>query len=117
MTGNIKALTNDELKFVMDKYKFSLSGDFVIVSTNGRNTLHDKAKGFSLLLPLERRRVKITAKAIELWIERYSDEFTLIEVQNAINTLVVTYQALTLQNIQGQLERSRSKLDNLYKGD
>ena len=117
MTGNTKALTNDELKFIVDKYEFSLFQDFVVVSTNNRKTLHDRTKGFSLLLPLARRRVKITPKAIELWIENYMSKYSLIEVQNALNTLVVTYQSLSKDNINAQLERSRSKLDNLYKGE
>ena len=117
MTGNIKALTNDELKFVVSKYQFELFENYVVVCTNGRRTLHDKTKGFSLLLPLGRRRVNISTKAIDLWTKKYVEKFSLIEVQNAINTLLVTYQNPSDDNVDGQLKRSRSKLDNLYKGD
>ena len=66
------------------------------------------------MLPLERRRIKITKNAIDLWSEKYIDEYSLIEVQNAINTLIVTYQTVTQEHVTGQLERTRSKTDNLY---
>ena len=115
MRGNIKALTNEELKFVIQKYQFELFADNIIVSTMGRKTLHYKNESFSLLLPLERRRIKITKNAIDYWIDRYLKKYTLIEVQNAINSLVVTYQSITNENLDSQLERTRSKLDNLFK--
>lgn len=115
MTGNTKALTNEELEFVMGKYKFELFDDYIVVCTNGRRTLHKKDDSFSLLLPLERRRIKITKKAIDIWIDKYQNKYTLIEVQNAINTLVVTFQNVTNDSLDGQLERSRSKLNNLFK--
>ena len=115
MTGNIKALTDTEMKYVVSRYKFELYNDFIMVIANGRKTLHDRTKGFSLLLPIERRRIKITEKAIDFWIKEASPNYTLIEVQNAINTLVVTYQNVTQENIRSQLKRGRSKLDNLFK--
>lgn len=115
MTGNIKALTDDELKFVVERYEFSDMGDSVLVKTGNRHTLHSKDTGFSLLLPIGRRRIKITPKAIGLWLDGYKNKYSLIEVQNAINTLVVTYQSVTAENLSGQLKRTRSKLDNLFK--
>lgn len=117
MPGNIKALTNEELKFIVEKYHFELFENYVVVSTNNRKTLHDKSTSFSLLLPLERRRIKITSRAIDLWIEKYIDKYSLIEVQNAINTLTVTYQNPNEENIDGQLKRTKTKLDNLFKGE
>lgn len=115
MTGNIKALTNEEMTFILNKYTFTLFEDYIIVKTNNRKTLHSKDSSFSLLLPLERRRIKITTKAIDLWIKKYLDKYSLIEVQNAINTLAVTFQSINEENIEGQLKRARSKLDNLFK--
>ena len=114
MTGNIKALTNEELKFVVSKYHFSLFEDYIVVTSNNRKTLHDKNNSFSLLLPLERRRIKISTKAIDLWIKKYIEKYSLVEVQNAINTLIVTYQNPNEENIDGQLERTRAKLNNLF---
>ena len=115
MTGNIKALTNEELAFVVSKYHFSLFNDCIVVNSNNRKTLHDKNESFSLLLPLERRRIKITTKAIDLWIRKYIEKYSLVEVQNAINTLIVTYQSPNEENIDGQLKRTRAKLNNLFK--
>lgn len=113
MKGNIKALTNDELKFIMDRYDFQSTEFGVLVVTNGRRTLHDFDKSFSLLLPLERRRIKITKKAMDLWNEKYLDKYSLIEVQNAINTLAVTFQPVADYTIDEQLKVTRSKLNNL----
>lgn len=115
MAGNIKALTSEELDFVVAKYKFDLFNDCIVVTTNGRKTLHDMNESFSLLLPLERRRIKITKKAIDLWVKRYYEKYSLIEVQNAINTLIVTFQNPNEENIDGQLERARLKLKTLFK--
>lgn len=113
MKGNIKALTNDELKFILDKYSFSLTEYGVLVISNGRKTLHDMDESFSLLLPLERRRIKITKSAIDLWSKKYIDKYSLIEVQNAINTLAVTFQPVAEYTIDEQLQVTRSKLNNL----
>lgn len=117
MTGNIKALTNDELKFVVSRYEFQSVDNYVIVHCNNKNTIHDKSTAFSLLLPLERRRIKITTRAIDLWDKKYLNKYSLVEVQNAINTLIVTYQNPNEENIDGQLKRTRAKLDNLFKGE
>lgn len=115
MPGNIKALTNEELKFALGKYAFEMSGDYVVVKVNNRRTVHPADKAFSLLLPLERRRIKVTPKAISLWEKRYLERYSLLEVQNAINTLAVMFQNMSEANIDAQLKRARSKLDNLYK--
>ncbi len=113
MKGNIKALTNDELKFINDRYEFKLTDYGILVIANGRRTLHDIDKSFSLLLPLERRRIKITKTAIDLWCEKYMNKYTLIEVQNAINTLAVTFQSIAEYTIDEQLKVNHSKLTNL----
>lgn len=115
MAGNVKALTNDELKFVLSKYEFELLGDCVVVKSNHRKTLHAKDESFSLLLPLERRRLKITKKAIDLWSTSFINEYSLVEVQNAINVLLVTSQPVKETTVSQELKRSRSKMDNLYK--
>ena len=113
MKGNIKALTNDEMKFINEKYEFKLTDYGILVIANGRKTLHERDQSFSLLLPLERRRIKITKMAIDLWSEKYIDKYSLIEVQNAINTLAVTSQSVAEYTIDEQLKFNHSKLNNL----
>ena len=113
MKGNIKALTNDELKFVNERYDFKLTEYGILVIANGRKTLHEFDKSFSLLLPLERRIIKIKKSAIDLWSKKYIDKYSLIEVQNAINTLAVTFQNIAESTIDEQIKVTRSKLNNL----
>lgn len=115
MTGNVKALTTEELAYVVSKYKFEAVGDYVAVKAGTKTTLHEKAKGFSLLLPLERRRIKIIPIAIELWEQKLPKKYSLIEVQNAINVLLVALQKPTQEAIEGQLKRERPRLDNILK--
>lgn len=112
MPGNVKALTPDEMRFVLNKYKFEAAGDYIIVRANNRSTAHPSNKGFSLLLPLERRRVKITPKAIAIWEKNYVGKYSLLEVQNAINVLTVTLQPASEDEIGSQLIRARSKIMN-----
>ena len=115
MTGNVKALSDSELKYLLERYEFELLGDYVLVKANKRKTLHEKAEGFSLLMPLqEHRRMKITAKAIEFW-EKNEMRFSLLEVQNAINTLAIALQSPTEEAIHSQIKRTRSRLDNIYR--
>lgn len=115
MRGNTKALTDSELKFLVGRYIFELVENYVVVNCNNKKTIHPRDEGFSLLLPLQRRRIKITKQAIDLWCENYIDKYSLLEVQNAINTLLVTFQSISEVNVKSQLERTRSKLDNLYR--
>ena len=118
MVGNVKALTPEELAYVVTRYRFEKVGDYVAVKAGTKTTLHDKSKGFSLLLPLERRRIKITSTAIELWEQKLPKKYSLIEVQNAMNVLLVALQKPTQEAIEEQLKRDRSRLDNiLKKGD
>lgn len=113
--GNTKALTSSELDFVLSKYEFELVGDYVIVKANQRKTLHDKHQDFSLLLPLERKRVKISTRAIDLWERKYIGEYSLIEVQNAMNALQVMFQSPNEANVDDWLKRAKSKLNSEFK--
>ena len=115
MTGNVKALTDEELKYALSKYEFELLGDYVAVKASNRKTLHPRAQGFSLLLPLERRRIKVTPAAVDLWEKKHLKKYSLLEVQNAINTLLVTLQKPTDCGVAEQLERTRLRLNNLYR--
>lgn len=115
MAGNVKALTTQELAYVAERYSFEAVGGYVAVKVGAKKTLHDKAGGFSLLLPLERRRIKISPMAIDLWEESFRKGYSLIEVQNAINALLVALQKPTKGAIKEQLRRERSRLDNILK--
>lgn len=108
MSKNLKALTKDELEFLNSKYKFKLMDNYVVVSCVGfdRKVLHEIDKPFTLTTPI--RRITITPKAIKCWIEQFKDKYSLLEVQNSINTLIITYQDISIDDIKIILERNNS---------
>lgn len=112
MAGNLKALTIDELKYFVDRYDIELVDKYIVVNckTLKRKTLHDLDAGFELSTPV--RKINISKKAIDLWKDQYIGKYSLIEVQNAINTLIITYQNLNDTQISEQLKRTKSLFNN-----
>ena len=117
MAGNLKALSVEELKYFLDRYDIDLVGDYIVVTckTLKRKTLHDLDKGFPLSTPV--KKMNITRQAIELWRKDYIGHYSLIEVQNAINTLIITYQNVNDLQIREQLKRTKSKYYNTIEGE
>lgn len=115
MAKNLRALTDEELDFIDSNYKFeTLEGTdgkkYIIVSFNGydRRVLHDFDKPF--LINTSVRKVNISTDAINYWYDVFKDKYSLIEVQNAINVLIVLYQPVNEEEILKQLERRTSKV-------
>lgn len=112
MAGNVRALTINELEYFLNRFVIELKNDYIVVMTKSlnRKVIHDSNVGFQLSTDL--RKINITKKAIDLWIKKYIDKYSLIEVQNAINTLIVTSQNVTEKAIYSQLKKIKSKLNN-----
>lgn len=115
MAKNLRALTDEELEYIVNNYVFELKGQDIMVMKKGYGlkTLHTIDKSFSLKTKL--RRVTISKDAIDLWIEKYQSKYSLIEVQAAISRLIVTYQDLTEDEIAKQLEKSNKNIKKLTK--
>lgn len=96
--NNIKLLDRFELEQFLEKYSFESSGLFVIVKVKdfNRPTLQSKIKTFSI--SCKGRYLNITPEAIELW-ENYFQDKNLIEVQQAINSLLLMYQTPNQKDI------------------
>lgn len=89
--NNIKLLTSEELEAFVKKYKFEVEGLFIwveVVNFN-RPTVHPKNESFSI--NCNNRKLTISPEAIELWEEHFKDK-NLIEVQQAVNKLILMYQ-------------------------
>lgn len=113
MAGNLKAFTMDELKFFLSKYDISLNGDSVVVRCKGmdRATSHPASRGF--VLSTRVKKINITAEAISYWRDDQSiGQYSLIEVQNAINTLKITYQRVNQTQLLSELKRIKSLANN-----
>ena len=50
---------------------------------------------------------------IQNGIWEFYNEYTLIEVQNAINTLIITYQEVNKSQLDRELKRIKSKYNNM----
>lgn len=113
MIGNIKVLSDSELAYLKEKYVFgkAIVEDkiYVVVKCKDYNrmVLHDSAKKFTINTPI--KRITISKEAIYLWKTELFD-YSLIEIQNAINSLVVTYQDLTINDIKEQIKNNNLKI-------
>lgn len=96
--NNIRLLNRIELEDFIHRYSFELSGSFVIVKVIGFNrpTLQNKNEIFSICC--KGRYLNITPEAVEQWENNFPDK-NLIEVQQAINTLLLMYQPVQTKDI------------------
>lgn len=147
MSKNLRALTDDELKWVNDNYTFEIldynegyrvifdyvknklddksqkelkelidnfvktNSKYIVVTTktyNSRKVLHNINESF--LISTSMRKISFSKEAINYWINDFKDEYSLIEVQNAISVLTITYQPINKEEIRNQLKRKTSKI-------
>lgn len=103
--SNIKLLTKDERKFFNDNYIFDLKDDVIIVKVKkfGRIVAHSINENFSINSTI--RKITITTEAIDLWIKNFiKTKHSLIDVQNAVNALKISYQTLEYDDVKNQLD-------------
>lgn len=110
---NIKILTDDELRYLKEKYYFeitqSLDGSKYIAvktSTCNRKVLHDASKTFTINTAI--KRVSITSEAVSYW--QLLPEYDLFTIQNTINILLITYQEISKDEIIKQIKINRIKI-------
>lgn len=113
--SNIRLLTKDERKYFNDTYIFVLKSDVILVRTKEfrRYTSHPIDSDFSINSKV--RKIKISKEAIELWSKSFIDsKWSLIDIQNAVNSLIITYQQITYDAVHRQLVRIDEQ-DNTLK--
>lgn len=91
--NNIHVLTKDELSYFKKNYKFTLKDDLVIVSSINHykhSVVHQINEKFTI--SAKPCRITLNTQALSLWAKHYRKNFSPVEVQNAINKLLVTYQ-------------------------
>lgn len=101
---NIQVLTQDERTYLNNKYDFDVKDDVLIVKVKdyGRVTVHDMNCKFSLNAKV--RKITISPEAIQMWHKKFKGKYSLIDVQDAINQLVVTYQTPSDEDVGEQLK-------------
>ena len=103
--SNIKLLTKDERKFFNEHYSFEIKDDFILVKFKnyGRFVAHPINESFDIASKV--RKIKISKEAIKLWSEKFKDTtFSLVDVQNAMNALTISYQATDYNEVKNQLD-------------
>lgn len=109
--NNVKLLTPAQLTALKERYSFSYDkeNDKVIVSIIGynRSTVHNGNETFHINAKF--RRVTISAEMIEIW-KQLSFEFNLLDVQQAINTLYISYQEVTVDSVKKMIEQKKLRL-------
>ena len=103
--SNIRLLTKEERKFFKDNYKFAIKEDVILVTFNGygRIVAHPLNEDFSISSKI--RKIKITKEAISLWQKKFQNtDFNVVDVQNAMNALIISYQGTDFNDVKNQLE-------------
>lgn len=103
---NIRILTKAERDYFNKKYIFEIIDNKILVKVKDYNriTAHEISKNFSLNTKL--RKLTISKEAIKLWSEKFYGKYSLIDVQNAINQLLITYQLPSEKEIEQQLNKN-----------
>lgn len=113
--SNIKLLTKDERKYFKDNYHFSIKDDFILVKFNdyGRVVAHPIYEDFNISSKV--RKIKISKEAIALWMNNFQNtDFSVIDVQNAMNSLLISYQATDFEDVKAQLNLIKSKEEKQF---
>jgi predicted acetyltransferase len=103
--SNIKLLTKDERRYFKNNYAFSIKDDFILVKFNGygRTVAHPIDEDFSIASKV--RKIKISKDAIKLWKDKFQNtEYSVIDIQDAMNALLISYQATNFDDVKSQLE-------------
>lgn len=113
--NNIRLLTDSEYERLTSKFIFGIKDDKISVMTtsNSRVTLHDIGKPFHINAK-KIRKICFSLDAIEIWKTLYKDGYPhLIDVQQAVNKLIITYQEVTEENVKKMLAKKTLKIKNI----
>lgn len=103
---NIHALSNEEIDLFNKKYKASIQGKYLIlVSNTGKREItlaHKLTDKFPIFAG--DKKLFIQPLAIDYWKKYFVNKFTLFEVQNAINSLLVFKQKVDENSINNYLK-------------
>ena len=111
--NNIRLLTEDERRYLNQKYSFDIEDGNVLVKTinYGKVTKHPLDKTFAINTIV--RKITISAETLAIWskdvYKKLDNQFTLIDVQNVVNMLTISYQEITNQAVISVLKEKYSK--------
>lgn len=105
--GNIKVLTSEELKFFNENYEITFDEKATMVFVRSlivnRVVVHPRGEPFSVYG--KDRIIKISPYAIDYVCNNLDKGYSVFDVQNAINLLLVSYRQPSYEDINNQLLR------------
>lgn len=113
--NNIKLLTHEQLRQFNSKYTIWIADNEICVSTinYAKVTKHPIDAPFHINAK-NIRKIQFSIEAIDIWkkfCSSYKDNiFTLFDVQQAVNSLIIMYQKPTFENVKTLLERDTTKI-------
>lgn len=106
--NNVKLMTTVELNELKEKYSFELNNSnniLVKTKTNSRLTYHNINKPFRINI-IGKRVVVFSKDAIDIWKDLYEKyNYSLLDVQNAVNKLYISFQEINKENVQKILSK------------
>lgn len=113
--SNIKLLTKDERRYFKENYTFSIKDDFILVKFNsyGRTVAHPVDEDFFIASKI--RKIKISKEAIKLWMTKLQNsEYSVVDVQDAMNALTISYQPTDFDDVQSQLDMIKQNDEKVF---
>ena len=109
--NNLSILSKDDLKYLNDTYEITIDDNqsmlFVKPKHYDRTVCHPTNRNFAINSKV--KKVTITVEAIEIW-KKHFKEYSLFDVQNAINTLIIMYQHPEETNVLEQLKKTDNRI-------
>lgn len=113
--NNIKLLTPAQLDKLNEKYMFEVDDDNIIVKLRHYNriTKHPRGKPFHINSKI--RKVCFSMDAIELWlsIRETHKDYSLFDVQQAVNSAYITYRPIDTTTILNLLKNPTFKIQSI----
>lgn len=110
--NNIHVLKDEEVEMLNGLFSYEVKDDHLLQTPVSfkRTTAYSINSSFSVRYKYlnKNRKVKIQAYTIKVWLENFKDKYTLFDVQNAINKLLVTYQKPDIKDISRYLSNPES---------
>lgn len=105
--NNIRIMNKEMLDRLKSKFRFEVKDEYILVHNSyfNRPTLHPLNKDFKIYFD-KGRSVNINKEVIDLWINYFIEDYSLLDIQNAYNILRSGYQKeLTKEDVKDVLEK------------
>lgn len=100
--NNVRLLTDAEIENVKSRFAFYVNDDKIAVEAfkNNRITYHSINESFSLNIK-NLRKITFTLDAINIWLTLLlqKERPNLLDVQQVVNKLIISYQKINIDNV------------------